>query len=110
MSFISDMRIHFDAQELYPIDLSGLNFPENWTTIYVGPLTIHQAEQIDRETTEWKRIARHFQVRAKYSDGTHLVKPDQFDDLFKLNAKAIGSAVVKMQEADIAAEDLEKKS
>lgn len=110
MSFLKDMSGHFDAQELRPIDLSGLGMPEQWSTIYVGPLTIHHAEQIDREPTEWRRIARHFQVRAKDANGEHLVKPDQFDDLYKLSAVVIGKAVNKMQDSDITAEDLEKKS
>jgi predicted methyltransferase MtxX (methanogen marker protein 4) len=87
MSLTSELKQAFNSVEMTRIDVEGL------PTFFVGPMTIHQAQQIESEADTMRRLARHFQIRAKNEDGTATVKPGEFEDFCRyVDANLVGEA------------------
>jgi len=106
MSLTEDLKKRFADSDPKLIQVDGL--PD----IFAKALTLGQIRDIEAEEDTFTRIARHFQVRAKDSEGQPLVKPGEFDDFLRYgDADLITEAVAKMQEIDSESfEDTEKKS
>ena len=90
-----DAMAGFMATDLQRIEVKGL------PPFYVGPMTIKQASDIQAETDEMVRIARHFQVRAKDENGKLCVPPGLEFDKFckKADINVIAEAVGAIDKA-----------
>lgn len=103
MSFVTEQKKAFMAIEAQCIEIDGL------PTFYVKPMTIFQAQEIDAETDQIKRLARHFSIRARDAEDRPIVAPGEFDDFLRFTSlDLISKAVVEMAKVDTTIEDAEK--